>query len=185
MPKKTKQHLDTVIYVVATSAVEVAWSILYIIFLQDIFMQLSALAVVDLSKTLIQSIGILVSLIIASSFVYIGKMDELTIRLLSKESDLDNKQVAIRDSIECVTALLHECSTRLSKLKNNKPDKSNFKTKKELEKTLSEIENENKENISFLERTVKLGIAENLNKIERTKGLITGFLAFDIVFFLI
>jgi Na+-transporting methylmalonyl-CoA/oxaloacetate decarboxylase gamma subunit len=185
MSKKNKRPLQTVIFLGVILGATIAWIVIYAFFLSGVFRQLSASAVVDLSKTLIQSIGILVSLIIASSFVYIGKMDELTIRIFSKENDLDNKQEAIRDTIGGVTESLQECSTRLSKLENNKLNESDLQTKKKLEKTLSELENHNKEHTEFLKKTVKLGINEDINAIESTKGLAIGFLAFDIGFFLI
>ena len=185
MSEKKKKPIPSFASIIAIIVGLFSWLAIYVFFLNGTFEQMPPNSVLDLSKTLIQSFGILVSLIIASSFVYIGKMDELSIRILSEENELDTKETLVRNKMKDATIAFQSCSTRLANLDNNKLDESGLQTKKKLEKTLNKIENHLKEHTEFLEKTVKSDIKELIDEIEKAKGQTIGLLALDIGFFLI
>lgn len=76
--------------------------------LSNAFIQLSTDDLLDLSKTLIQSVGILVSLIIVAFFYYVGKIDSLMLNIYSKQNDLETKKEKIRDELAIMEKSIRE-----------------------------------------------------------------------------
>jgi len=104
---------------------------------------------------------------------------------LSEESALDNKEEAIGFRIIATTDLLKECGTKLSKLDDTTLTEPSLLTKKELEKALKELDNQNQENSKYLDRVKNYGVNKNINEIEKINGKLLAFLALVVGFFLI
>jgi hypothetical protein len=159
------------------------WLILSPVMLHDFYVHLSINDLVDLSKTLIQSVGILVGLLITASFFYVGKHDELIIRIFSRANELYSKQEKIRKGITSIEKSVQECKTELSKLKVNLT-KPNLSTKEELEKDLLEVQELNNKYSQAIEEFKNSEIDSLITDAEKSNGWIIAILATDLVLFL-
>jgi hypothetical protein len=75
--------------------------VIFNFFLTDFYSALTVDSITDLSKTLIETVGILVGLLGVSSFFYLGKLEEIIDRDYSNVNELmrdseENKDVALR-----------------------------------------------------------------------------------------
>lgn len=121
-------------------------------FLTDIYSALTAESIGDLSKTLIETVGILVSLLGVSSFFYLGKLEEIIDRDYSNANELmrdskEHKNVALR------TYESHRKSEALWTEKCKACKKSETCSIKD---TVSELGEQTKETEKLAERANKL-----------------------------
>ena len=161
----------------------VLWSLLDNYFFNSLFVHLSTDKITDLSKTLIQSTGILVGLVVAAGFFYISRMDELGVTVLSKAYGLLEKiEMAIMKRKEA-TKILEECKIQLTSLSGSLKN-SDIVRKTSLKEKLNKLEKAFEETDQTLKELENLDVRSLLRKLQNVEKLAIAEFALDVSFFL-
>lgn len=183
MPKRPHFSKSTLVILFSYIFVLVLWEVLDIYFFYPLFSHLSADKITDLSKTLIQSIGIFVGLVVAAGFFYISRSDELGVRVLSRAYDqLEKIEMAIMERKK-TTRILEECKIQLTSLSGSLKN-SDKVGKTSLEEKLNKIEKAFDETGQTLKGLQNSNVRPILGEFQNLENYIITLFAFDIALFL-
>jgi len=161
----------------------VSWLLLDNYFFNSLFLHLSTDKITDLSKTLIQSTGIFVGLVVAAGFFYISRMDELGVSVLSRAYGLLEKiEMAIMKRKK-TTKILEECKIQLTSLSGNLKN-FDIVRKTSLEEKLNKLEKAFEETDQTLKVLENLDARSLLGEFQNVEKYAIGAFAFDVALFL-
>jgi len=183
MLKKFRFAKSNLVILLAYIFALVSWGLLDRYFFNSLFLGLATDKVTDLSKTLIQSTGILVGLVVAAGFFYISRMDEIGISILSRAYRLLEKiEMAIMERKK-TAKLLEECKIHLTSL-SSRLKNSDVVRKAPLKEKLNELEKAFEETDQMLKALENSDVRPLLGKYHGVEKLGVAVFAFDVALFL-